>query len=79
MHPKSVDYEKGTVRRAELFRMSPVPRPRNWNKGQQIEWLERYSIVVVADIEFLKTEVMRLTGVWNRQVTEASSRGGGRG
>ena len=79
VHPKSIDYEKEIVQRAELFRTSPVPRPRNWNKGQRIEWLERYPIVVAAYIEFLKYEVMRLTDVWNRQVTEASSGGGGRG
>ena len=60
--------------------MSPVPRSRNWNKGQRIEhYLERYPIVVTADIEFLKNEMMWLTDVWNRQVTEASSGGGGRG
>ena len=54
-YPKSIDYEKEIVYRAELFRMSPVPRSRNWNKGQRIEhYLERYPIVVTADIEFLK-------------------------
>ena len=44
-----------------------------------MEWLERYPVVGAADIEFLRNEVMRLTDVWNRQVTEASSGGGGRG
>ena len=79
VHPKSIDYEKEIVQRAELFRMSPVPRPRNWNKGQRIEWLVRYPTVVAADIEFLENEAMRLTDVWNRQVTEGSRRGGGCG
>ena len=79
VHPKSIDYEKEIVQRGELFRMTPVCRPRNWNKGQRIEWLERYPVVGAADIEFLKNEVMQLTDVWNKQVTEASSGGGGRG
>ena len=78
VHPKSIDYEKEIVRRGELFRMTPR-RPRNWNKEKRMEWLERYPVVGAADIEFLRNEVMRLTDVWNRQVTEASSGGGGRG
>ena len=73
VHPKSIDYEKEIVRRGELFRMTPR-RPRNWNKEKRMEWLERYPVVGAVDIEFLRNEVMRLTDVWNRQVTEASSR-----
>jgi hypothetical protein len=57
VHQKSIDYEKEILRRGELFRMSPVPRPRGWNKGLRIEWLERYPVEVAADIAFLKNEV----------------------
>jgi hypothetical protein len=48
------------VRCANLFSITPVPRPNNWTRVQTMEWLERNPIRNVSDVDFLTNEVLRL-------------------
>ena len=70
VRPKNIDYVNEVMRRAELFNTVPIPRPRNKNRVQNIEWLEQNPICDHADIQFLTNEVMRLEDILNRKARE---------
>ena len=60
VRPKNTEYILEITRRARLFNIVPEPRPSNWTRVQILEWLEHNPIRNVADIEFLRKEVLRL-------------------
>jgi hypothetical protein len=85
MRPQSKDYAKEILRRATLFAIRPLPRPMNWPRSRQIEWLEDNAIKDEADTSFLMGEVSRFKEVAVRTTQEqhlvdlgcgASARGG---
>ena len=84
--PRNTDYVNEIKRRADSFNIIPVPRANNWKRAQIMEWLERNPVRDGADIEFLKTEVVRLENVLIRSTQDhsemrlsAESRGHGSG
>ncbi|KAI2510573.1 hypothetical protein MHU86_3841 [Fragilaria crotonensis] len=87
LRPKNTDFVHEITRRANLFNITPVPRPSNWTRIQIIEWLERNPIHNVADIEFLTNEVFRLRDLLIRaqqqqgsnSITGSTAGGGGGG
>jgi hypothetical protein len=40
LRPRSNEYVNKIVRRANLFSITPVPRPNNWTRVQIMDWLE---------------------------------------
>ena len=70
MRPQSKDYVTEIVRRATLFAISPLPRPVNWPRTRQIEWLESHPIKDQADIAFLTAETLRLKQMLLRRARE---------
>ena len=80
-HPsKNKDYMDEIVRRVKSLNIMPIPRPKNWNRDQQIEWLQQHPVRHERDVEFLINEVLRVEGVLIRKAAEiASVAVGGRG
>jgi hypothetical protein len=70
MRPQSKDYVTEIVRRATLFAISPLPRPVNWPRTRQMEWLESHPIKDQADITFLTAETLRLKQMIRRRARE---------
>ena len=66
VRPNNTDLGKEVSRRALLYNIMPVPRPRNWNRGQIMEWLEQNAIGDEKCMEFLTNEVSRLRVVLER-------------
>jgi hypothetical protein len=66
LRPKNTDNVHEITRRARLFNMSSIPRPRNWTRGQTLEWLENNPVCDAADIEFLTKKVRRVQEVLRR-------------
>jgi hypothetical protein len=85
VRPRNAEYVNEIVRRATLLNTVPIPRPRNWNRVQKMEWLQENPICHEGDIEFLTNEVLRVEGVLIRKAREqlemqsAFGGGGGRG
>jgi hypothetical protein len=63
LRPKNTVICEDIVRRATLFNISPIPRPRNWTWQQTIEWLQQNPVNDNGDIDFLANEVARLRDV----------------
>lgn len=68
--PRNNEYVSEIVRRAELFCIVPPPRPRNWTRPQIMEWLAGNPISNEADVAFLRNEVHRVRGVWERKLQQ---------
>ena len=66
--PVNADFAKEVVRRAEILRMHPTPRPLNWPKTQKIEWLEANPIQDNNDILFLRDEVSRVKHIMEQSL-----------
>jgi hypothetical protein len=78
--PKNMDNVNEIMRRAELYNTVPLPRARNWNRVQTMEWLQQNPIRDHADIEFLTNEVLRVEDVLIRKAREQQEmNAGGRG
>ena len=60
LRPRNNDFVHDFFRRARHWNMNPLPRPRNWNRQQTMEWLERNPVSTDANVEFLTNEVLRL-------------------
>jgi hypothetical protein len=67
MRPRNVEYVNEVVRRAKLFNTIPIPRPRNWNRVQAMEWLQHNPVCDQGDIEFLTNEVLRVNDIFIRR------------
>jgi hypothetical protein len=63
LRPKNTEYCKEIARRAQLFKISPAPRPSNWTRQQTIEWLLQNPVRNNRDIDFLTNEVARVRDV----------------
>jgi hypothetical protein len=70
VRPQNSHLVKEVSRRAELYNITPVPRPHNWTRGQSMEWLQQNPVCGGADVEFLTNEVLRLCIVLERQITD---------
>jgi hypothetical protein len=70
LRPRSIEYVNEIVRRANLFSITPVPRPNNWTRVQTMEWLEQNPIRNVSDVDFLTNEVLRLQDLLVRRAQE---------
>ena len=80
IRPKNKDYMDEIVRRVKSLNIMPIPRPKNWNRDQQIEWLQQHPVRHERDVEFLINEVLQVEGVLIRKAAEiASVAVGGRG
>jgi hypothetical protein len=53
VRPKNMEYVHDIMRRAKLYNTVPLPRARNWNRVQTMEWLQQNPICNHADIELL--------------------------
>jgi hypothetical protein len=58
--PRNNDFIREVLRRASALKVDPMPRPSNWTRVQNIEWLERYPIACEEDVTFLNSEVLRV-------------------
>jgi hypothetical protein len=76
VRPQNSHLVKEVSRRAELYNISPVPQPSNWNRAKSMRWLEQNPVCGEADVEFLTNEVLRLRAVLERQITETVSTSG---
>jgi hypothetical protein len=74
LRPKNTEFAVEIDRRAKLYNILPIPRPRNWSRKATMEWLQANPVRDPCDIEFLTTEVMRLRNVLERdqQMQEAN-------
>ena len=71
LRPRSNEYvNEQIVRCANLFSITPVPRPNNWTRVQTMEWLEQNPIRNVSDVDFLTNEVLRLQDLLVRRAQE---------
>ena len=68
--PKNMGYVHEIVRCSQLFRIIPIPRPKNWNRIQTMEWLEKNPVHDERDIKFLTHEVLRVEDILIRKVRE---------
>ena len=68
--PQNSHLVKEASRRAELYNITPVPRPRSWTRAQSMEWLQQNPVRGGADVEFLTNTVLRLYIVLERQITD---------
>lgn len=60
MGPRNNDFVREVLRRATALKVDPMPRPSNWTRVQNIEWLERNPITCEEDVTFLTSEVLRV-------------------
>jgi hypothetical protein len=58
--PRNNDFVREVLRRATALKVDPMPRPSNWTRVQNIEWLERNPITCEEDVTFLTSEVLRV-------------------
>ena len=80
VRPKNMDYVNEIMQRAELYNTVPLPRARNWNRVQTMEWLQKNPIRDHADIEFLTNEMLRVEDVLIRKARgQQEMNAGGRG
>jgi hypothetical protein len=63
LRPKNTDYAREISRRAHLYNISPAPRPSNWTRVQILEWFAHYPVREEEDVNFLRSEVLRLREV----------------
>jgi hypothetical protein len=78
--PKNTDFVKEIGRRANLYNVLPVPRPRNWKRPLIVHWLEENPMREKSCIEFLVSEVAKLKDILvklQQQETDLSKAGGG--
>ena len=68
--PQNRDYVAEIVRRATLYLILPLPRPVNWSRTRQMEWLESHPIKDKVDVDFLMAETLRLKQVLLRRARE---------
>jgi hypothetical protein len=69
VRPQNSHLVQEVSRRAELYNITPVPRPRSWTCAQSMEWLQQNPVRGGSDVEFLTNEVLRLCIVLERQIT----------
>ncbi len=66
LRPKNTDNVHEITRCARLFNLPSIPWPRNWTRGQTLEWLENNLVRDAADIESLTNKVRRVQEVLRR-------------
>jgi hypothetical protein len=66
VRPKNTDFGIEIDRRAKVYNILPIPRPRNWSRKSTMEWLQVNPVRDPRDIEFLTKEVLRLHDILER-------------
>ena len=69
--PSKLEYAAEVSRRSQILPVNKTPRPSGWALSKLTEWLESNPIIDHADIEFLKSEVLKLSKLLYESKKEA--------